>query len=98
MHDCLIVSVCKLSLDSEWQVRGVDVEKNERQGGSLREAINDRRNLFHLLLPGLRSRCLRFFDGFGEGFLRTLGVGVEVVFFYLTPEVQLNHLLQRTPE
>ena len=28
----------------------------------------------------------------GVGFLRTLEVG----FFHLTPEVQLNHLLQRT--
>jgi len=30
----------------------------------------------------------------GAGFLRTLEVG----FFHLTPEVQLNHLLHRNPK
>jgi len=35
-----------------------------------------------------------FLRTLGVGFLRTLGVGVG--FFCPTPEVQLNHFLQRT--
>jgi len=41
-------------------------------------------------------------SGVGVGFLRRLGVGVDVsVGFFCpipTPEVQLNHFLHRTPE
>jgi len=39
MHDCYVVSICIVSGDGGWQVRGVDVEQKGRQDISLWDAV-----------------------------------------------------------